>query len=107
MDLICRLTFVGDDPLLTLSGEIDLSSVPGLRSSLVRAIDENRGCTVTVDLDGVSALDDTGLGVLLGAAGRAREGGGDLVLVSTSERLRDRFEVTGLSRAIEVFDRFR
>jgi anti-anti-sigma factor len=105
VDLTCRLTSVGDDPVLSVSGEIDLSSVPGLRNSLVRAIDENRGRTVTVDLDGVSALDDAGLGVLLGAAGRAREGGGDVVLVSTSERLRARFDVTGLSRAIDVRDR--
>jgi anti-sigma B factor antagonist len=62
---------------------------------------------VIVDLDGISALDDTGLGVLLGAAGRAREAGGDLALVATAPRLRERFDVTGLSRAIDVRDRLR
>ena len=105
MDLVCRLTTIGDTPVVTVSGELDLASAPELRNVLVRAISAHRGATVTVDLDGVSAIDDTGLGVLLGAAGRAREAGGDLRLVSSSPRLRARFDVTGLSRAIEVLER--
>ena len=105
MDLVCRHTSIGDVPVVTVSGELDLASAPTLRDALVRAISDHRGATVAVDLDGVSALDDTGLGVLLGAAGRAREGGGDLRLVTSSARLRARFELTGLSRAIEVLDR--
>jgi anti-sigma B factor antagonist len=107
VDLVCRLTTIGDSPVVTVAGELDLASAPELRNALVRAISDHRGATVTVDLDGVSALDDTGLGVLLGAAGRAREAGGDLVLVTNSTRLRSRFELTGLSRAIEVRDRTR
>ena len=60
---------------------------------------DHAGRTVAVDLDGVDALDDTGLGVLLGAAGRARQAGGDLVVVCASEHLRARFTLTGLDRA--------
>ena len=105
MDLVCRVTTIGDTPVVSVSGELDLASAPELRNVLVRAISDHRGATVTVDLGGVSAIDDTGLGVLLGAAGRAREAGGDLRLVSTSERMRARFELTGLSRAIEVLER--
>jgi anti-sigma B factor antagonist len=107
VDLICRVTVIGEDPVVTLSGELDLSSAPSLRNALVDAIAEHRGRTVIVDLDGVTALDDTGLGVLLGAAGRARDGGGDVVLVAATERLRARFDLTGLSRAIEVRARLR
>jgi anti-sigma B factor antagonist len=107
VDLICRVTVIGEDPVVTLSGELDLSSAPSLRNALVDAIAEHRGRTVIVDLDGVTALDDTGLGVLLGAAGRARDGGGDVVLVAATARLRARFDLTGLSRAIEVRARLR
>jgi len=103
----CRVTVIGDATVVSLSGELDLASVPSLRSVLVRAIDDARGATVLVDLDGVSALDDTGLGIILGAAGRAREAGGELVLVATSARLRERFASTGFSRAIEVRDSIR
>lgn len=91
--------------MLTLSGEVDLATVPVLRNALVRLVGDAPGVTVAVDLDGVTVLDDTGLGLLLGAAGRAREHGGDLVVVCTTSRLLERFERSGLARAIEVRDR--
>ena len=37
MDLVCRVTLIGDDPVVTLSGEIDLASAPTLHGALVRA----------------------------------------------------------------------
>jgi anti-sigma B factor antagonist len=57
---------------------------------------------VAVDLDGVGVLDDSGLGVILGAAGRAREAGGDLVVVCSDARLVARLQLTGLDRAVDV-----
>jgi len=105
VDLRCRLGVVGTLPTLHVSGELDLASVAILRDAGVRLIAESPGVTVAIDLDGVTVIDDTGLGVLLGAAARAREGGGDLVLVCTSERLLRSFELSGLARAIEVRDR--
>jgi anti-sigma B factor antagonist len=102
MDLVCRLTTLGPRPVLHVSGEVDLATAPLLRDQLARAVSLHPACTITVDLDGVTALDDTGLGVLMGAAGRAREHGGDVDLVCTNERLRARLAVTGLDRAITV-----
>ncbi len=61
-----------------------------------------RSETVAVDLDAVDALDDIGLGILLGAAGRARRGSGDVVIVCGNAALREQFAVTGLDRAISV-----
>lgn len=102
MDLHCRTLIIGGTPTLQVTGEIDLATLPQLHDALRRVVGEHRGSVIAVDLDGVSVLDDTGLGVLLGSAGRAREQGGDLVIVSSSERLRRRFDLSGLSRAVEV-----
>lgn len=102
MELVCSLTSLAASPVLQVSGEIDLATVPYFRDHLVRAIAEHHGATLAVDLDGVTALDDTGLGMLLGAAGRAREQGGDLVVVTSNERLRARLALTGLDRAVTV-----
>ena len=102
MELLCRLTTLGTSPVLHVSGEIDLATLPAFRDHLTRAVGQHTGATVFVDLDGVTALDDTGLGMLLGTAGRAREAGGDLVVVCSSTRLRQRFAVTGLDRALIV-----
>lgn len=102
MELVCTLTSLGTQPVLQVSGEIDLATLPYFRDQLVRAVGQHHGGTLTVDLDGVTALDDTGFGMLLGAAGRAREQGGDLVIVCTNERLCARLAITGLDRAITV-----
>jgi anti-anti-sigma factor len=105
VDLVCRSTIVGDIATLQLSGEIDLATIPMLRDATMRLVGSAPGSTVAIDLDGVTVVDDTGLGVLLGAAARARENGGDLILVCSSERLNRRFELSGLARAIEVRSR--
>ena len=102
MELLCRLATLGTSPVLQVSGEIDLATLPTFRDHLTRAVGQHTGATVFVDLDGVTALDDTGLGMLLGTAGRAREAGGDLVVVCTSTRLLQRFALTGLDRAVTV-----
>jgi len=103
MELVCTLTTLAGQPVLQVSGEIDLATVPYFRDQLVRAVTLHLGVTLAVDLDGVTALDDTGFGMLLGAAGRAREQGGDLTIVSTNARLRARLALTGLDRAVTVF----
>ena len=102
MDLVCHLSLLGTIPVLQVAGELDLATLPLFRDHLSRAIDQHPRTTMHVDLDGLTALDDVGLGMLLGAAGRAREHGGDLVIVCTSARLRHRFALTGLDRAIRV-----
>lgn len=105
VDLFCRQAVVGDVPAVLVDGELDLASVGLLRDALLKAVTEHRGATVAVDLDGVTALDDTALGIVLGGAARAREHGGDLVVVCTTPRLLERFELSGLARAVQVLER--
>jgi len=102
MELVCSLGLVGTTPVLQVSGEIDLATLPYFRDQLLHATSLYDGATLFVDLDGVTALDDTGLGMLLGTAGRAREQGGDVVVISNNDRLLARFELTRLNRALEV-----
>ena len=107
VNLSTSTTVVGDDVVVALSGDVDLATVPQLHDALTKALTQHSGRTLVVDLDGVTLLDDTGLGVLLGAAGSARHGGADLVIVCNNQRLRDRFDSTGFSRAIEVRERLK
>ena len=88
--------------MLSLTGEIDVATIPQLHDALVRAINDAFAATLIVDLDAVYSCDDTGLGVLLGAAGRARESGGDLTIVCSEGQLRGRLRRTGFDRAVTV-----
>lgn len=104
MDLIARSSTVGGRAVLSISGEIDLATIPTLHDVLVRGLTSSASSssTVFVDLDGVYVCDDTGLGVLLGAAGRARQAGGEMVVVCSPGALRERLAQTGFDRAVTV-----
>lgn len=102
MLLKCSDEVLDDRVIVTVAGAIDLSTVAALRDHLLRVVTDNPGGTVVIDLDEVVAVDDTGLGILLGLAGRAREHGGDLRLVCAPGRLRDRLSLTGADRAVAV-----
>ena len=94
---------MGGRAVLGVSGEIDLATIPRLHDALTRFIGSTEpSTTVVVDLDGVYTCDDTGLGVLLGAASRARLGGGDLVVVCSPGALCDRLAQTRFDRAVSV-----
>ena len=102
MSLRTEITDVAGRAVVVLTGSVDLSTVPTLQNALARVIVERPGETVAVDLDSVDTVDDVALGILLGAAGRARRNGGDVVIVCANEHLRERFGFTGLDRAITV-----
>ncbi len=95
---------VGDHPVLAIDGIADLAAAPLLHDRLQRAVAEHAGAVLVVDLDGVSALDDVVLGLLLGAAATAREQGGDLVVVCRASRVRARLLATRFDLAVTVRD---
>lgn len=88
--------------VLTVTGEVDLSTAPRLREAIVEAIAD--GATrLVVDLDHVEFLDSTGLGVLVGGLKRARSHDGDLALVCTQPRILKVFEITRLDSAFTIY----
>ena len=102
MDLRTTSGTVGGIPTVAVDGVVDLASIAIFRDALLRTIHSNSGELIVADLDGVAALDDAGLGVLLGAAAAARQADGDLEIVCNDERLRTRLERTRLDQAIAV-----
>jgi anti-sigma B factor antagonist len=98
------VTIEEDQTVVSVCGEIDVSSAPKLRGALAEAqarhqFDEEKA-TVVVDLSGVTYMDASGLGVLVGAARRAHCDGRDIVLRDPSPRT---LRVLQISRLLHVF----
>lgn len=92
-----------DDLLVvSLSGELDIYTVPGFRRDM-GAVDPV-STRIVVDLSDVTLLDSSGLGALLSMLNRSHEGEGDLALVCPHRHLRRVFEVTGLREAFAFGD---
>lgn len=95
---------VGGVVVVVVDGAVDLASIGRFHDDLSRAVRQHLAVTLLVDLDAVTVLDDTGLGVLLGAAAAAREAGGDLEVVCTRATLRERLARTRFDHAVAVRD---
>jgi anti-sigma B factor antagonist len=93
---------IGEDiALVSVSGELDLYVERELRDALAAA--EKLGShTVVVDLSGVSFMDSTACGILVGEATRLRRSGSGLVIVSNKNRASRVLEVAGIDRVIPV-----
>lgn len=90
-------------PVITVSGEIDVATAPQLREALHGVIARGEA-TVVLDLLGVTFLDSTALGVLVGALKRCRELGGELHVVVADPRIVKIFEITGLTSVFSIAD---
>lgn len=100
-----RATVAQLDPrsvLVSVSGELDLYAEPSLRESL-DAADRLGVTSLLVDLSGVSFLDSTICGVLVGEAKRRSRDGGELVLVSNGAPASRALELAGIDRVVRVF----
>lgn len=91
----------GGTTVIKVRGELDLSSVPQLRSCLADLL--NRGdVQLVVDLSGVAFCDSTALGVFVGAHRRATAADGHVRFVHPPPALRNLLEVSGLDQILDV-----
>ena len=91
-------------PVIVARGEIDVATSPLLRSELASVLAQGPD-EVTLDLSGVSFVDSSGLGVLVGALKRLREAGGErFVIVGAQDAVRKIFTITGLNTLFELSD---
>jgi anti-sigma B factor antagonist len=91
-----------DVTIVHVGGEIDVYTAPVLRERLDEHISEGRHHLV-VDLEDVSFMDSTGLGVLVGRLKLVRVSNGTLQLVCSSERILKVFSITGLDKVFQIF----
>ncbi|MGZ4137405.1 MAG: STAS domain-containing protein [Actinomycetota bacterium] len=88
-----------DVAIVTVSGDLDLSTAPELDRSLTGV--QANGRPVVLDLRRVSFMDSSGLRVILAADARARSAGTRLVLVEGPPGVQRVFQLTLLDRRLE------
>ena len=83
-----------------VAGDMDLSTVPGLRERLLEAA--GGGEPLIVDLNRVSFIDSAGLGVLVAVHRRAAQRGGSLHAVCSRPPTRKLLWMTGVDKRIPL-----
>jgi anti-sigma B factor antagonist len=98
--VISQRELAGDTTVLSVEGDLDLSSAPRLKWALADS-QSGGGRHLIVDLSGVAFIDSTALGVLVGAQ-RAMHDGLHLAIVCAEENVLRIFELTGLDGMFEI-----
>jgi anti-sigma B factor antagonist len=91
----------GDSFVISLVGELDVSTAPTLHADLLRLIDDGVA-EVICDLDLLRYVDSTGLSVLLMAHKRLESQGGALILRDPQPNVRRLFELTGVDALVTI-----
>lgn len=103
MDLKWRIKPYGEATLVELEGEIDLHSAPPLKEALIE-VGSAPSARVALDLSGVSFLDSTGIGALVGAFKKTRESQGQIAFFGARPRVKRVFQIAGLWNALPFYE---
>ncbi|WP_068402944.1 anti-sigma factor antagonist [Kribbia dieselivorans] len=101
MNLSVTTTEQDGTTVITAGGEIDVYTAPKLRDALDQQISAGR-LDLIADLSGVSFIDSTGLGVLVGRLRYLTTHEGSLRVVTQSERVLRVFDITGLDAVFPI-----
>jgi anti-sigma B factor antagonist len=106
VDLSVSSSEQGGVTVVHVGGEIDVYTAPLLREALDKQVAAGR-TDLVVDLENVTFMDSTGLGVLVGRLKLVRGQNGSLRIVSAQDRILKVFKITGLDKVFHIYDSVR
>ena len=84
-----------------LTGELDHHAAEFVRRELDTALDMRKGCRLVLDMSGLSFMDSSGLGVVLGRYRALNARGGRLLLAGVPANIDRIFRLSGLYAVVE------
>ncbi|CUR55778.1 Anti-anti-sigma regulatory factor (Antagonist of anti-sigma factor) [metagenome] len=92
-------TVDGQVAVLRCVGRLNMVAAPRLRATIEQAVADGQS-RVVVDLSGVTFVDSSGLGSLIGGLKVARTAGGDLRIAGPPEQVMTVLKLTNLDRIL-------
>ncbi|WP_226034625.1 anti-sigma F factor antagonist [Aquibacillus saliphilus] len=102
MSLSVNLTTKENVLLVRLSGELDHHATENLKKEWQIAMKERNVKHVILNLEQLSFMDSSGLGVILGRYKEVMQLGGEMVVCSISPVVKRLFEMSGLFKIIRL-----
>lgn len=89
--------------LVRLGGDLDLGVADQLRKTLDNQLDEKKIKNLILNLNRVTFIDSSGLGVILGRYKRLANQGGKVILVGAQPQVKRILELSGLLQIMEDY----
>jgi len=99
-DFSVSTTSDGGTATLTIAGELDMMTAPGVRAELIDAIDNFEH--VVVDIGALDVVDSAGLATLLAARKRADAADRRLELIRPTPSFKKVAEIAGMAESLDV-----
>ena len=96
-----KLENIGTTLVAKLSGEIDHHAADGLRDALDREIALNNTRNIVLDFDGVTFMDSSGIGVILGRYKQISALGGKVMIIRVKPQVDKILELSGLKKILD------
>ena len=96
------VTRSGDTTVVDLSGELDIATVPGLRTVATEELERNGCDSLVFDLSELSFLDSTGIGCWVEIRSSATERGKQMTIRNVPPAVRRVLEIGGLLALFEA-----
>lgn len=102
MSLNIELEVKQDVLCVRLSGELDHHFADELRNQTVNAIESNNIRHIILNLEHLSFMDSSGLGVILGRYKQIKQLNGEMVVCAISPPIQRLFDMSGLFKIIRL-----
>ncbi|MGE5654088.1 MAG: anti-sigma F factor antagonist [Bacillota bacterium] len=94
---------VGQSLLVRINGELDHHTADQVRNIIDYELDKEIAKNVVLNLKGLTFMDSSGLGVIMGRYRRVTQNGGKLVACQINPQIRRVFDLSGLPRILTVY----
>jgi anti-sigma B factor antagonist len=94
---------LGEVIVFDINGEIDLYNAPEIKEKIKEEMNKNK-VNIIINLDKVSYIDSSGIGVLISSLSNLKKVGGALKLINVYASVRKVFELTKLTSFFDIYD---
>ncbi len=95
---------IGTNLIIGLMGELDHHSAEEVRNKIDDAIERDKINKVILDFSGVTFMDSSGIGVVIGRFKRLSMKNGNLAVVNVNKNINKVFELSGLYKIVKSYD---
>lgn len=93
-----------DKLIVSMSGELDHHSAEEVRNKIDDRLDRDNITKLVMDFSGVSFMDSSGIGVVIGRYKKLSMKKGNICIARVSDSVKRVFELSGMFKIIKLYD---